>query len=145
MKATLLTEEEIYGKNKLDIIKKYGIRVRVTDFAIATGVFVPNFEEKTGWFYLKTPYYGNVRAISFEGNERWNLINGRDVGVLPVLEFLSINEIFDLGKEVTKDKLKLGYYADNALLDDEQRMWNDALNNTNLRKCGQYYIRFCKL
>lgn len=69
MKITLLTEEEVFGENKLDIIEKYGTKAKVTDFAIATGVWVPDLDLKTGWYYLKTPYNGYVRAVSPSGDK----------------------------------------------------------------------------
>lgn len=68
MKVTLLTEEEVFGENKLGIIKKYGTQAKPTDFAIATGVWVPDIDLGTGWYYLKTPYNGFARAVSNYGD-----------------------------------------------------------------------------
>ena len=37
---TFLTEDQITGQNKLDIIKEYGIKCTTTDFSILLGVYV---------------------------------------------------------------------------------------------------------
>lgn len=35
MRTTFLTEDQIWGNNALDVIKKYGIKTGLTDLAIA--------------------------------------------------------------------------------------------------------------
>lgn len=42
MDATFLTEEQIWGDDALDVIKKYGTVVGATDLAIALGAYMGN-------------------------------------------------------------------------------------------------------
>lgn len=74
---TLLTEEQIYGKNQLDIIKKYGSKCAITDFAILLGGYVAQdyytsegktLKDRTGWWWTKTPAYDNARVVDKNGD-----------------------------------------------------------------------------
>ena len=39
-KSTLLTEDQIWGDNSLDVLKKYGTRVACTDLAVLLGAWL---------------------------------------------------------------------------------------------------------
>lgn len=64
MKLTLLEEEQIFGKNRLSIFDKVGVRAAITDYAIALGGFVADgyytecgnntLEDRTGYYWTKT-------------------------------------------------------------------------------------------
>lgn len=140
MKATLLTVNETFEDGKLDIIKEMGTKAKATDFAIATGVWVPNLEDRFAPYYLKDPYEGFARAVSSSGKKDWNIAYRRLGGVRPALKFSSIDEINSNGVRVGENKLKLGVYVDNALLKDDQNDWTNALSSGTLRECGKYTI-----
>lgn len=141
MKVTLPKVDEIYGENKLDIIKVMGTKAKATDFAIVTGVFVPNLENRFAPYYLKNPCEGYVHAVSYSGiDKHYHATTNRSVGVRPIIEFESIDEILDLGGVIEDDKLKFGAYAYNALLKNEQREWTNVLANKNLKECGKYTL-----
>lgn len=38
---TFLTEKQVFGNNKLDIINRYGAKCAVTDFSILLGAYIP--------------------------------------------------------------------------------------------------------
>ena len=74
MECTFLEMNEIKGENQLEIFKRYGTKAKVTDYAIATGVYVDDsiclgntsLENRTGWYWTKTPDGDNdARAVSF--------------------------------------------------------------------------------
>ena len=61
---TFLTEEQIFGNNQLDILKKYGTKCAMTDFSILLGGYVSstnytsegkNLKDRTGWWWTKSP------------------------------------------------------------------------------------------
>ena len=59
---TFLTEEQIFGNNRLDIISRYGERCAITDFSILLGGYVLSNcytsegntgKDRTGWWCRK--------------------------------------------------------------------------------------------
>lgn len=63
MDFTFLTEKQIFGYEKLDILKKYGAKCAITDFSILLGGYVSkkNYtsegntrNERTGWWWTET-------------------------------------------------------------------------------------------
>lgn len=67
-----LKEEQIFGKNKLDIFEKYGTKCAITDFAILLGGYVAtgfytnegsSRKDRTGWWWTQTPEDNNARVV----------------------------------------------------------------------------------
>lgn len=138
MKARLLSYDEIFGKNKLDIIREKGIQAKTTDFAKATGVWVSS--EGNVVYYLKTPHNGFV-YVGYMGISDYRCTDGRNIGVRPVLEFSSIDEIFKYGGEILEgNKLRFGTYSNNAILKIDQEKWTNKLNSGMLEGCGSYTL-----
>ena len=59
---TFLTEKQVFGDNKLDIISKYGTKCAMTDFSILLGGYVSSDyytsegntrKDRTGWWWTK--------------------------------------------------------------------------------------------
>lgn len=80
---TLLTYEQIFGDEPLDIIKKYGTKCAVTDFSILLGISyaddiytnegkeTEDKKERTGWWWTKTSYPGyssGARVVDDDGH-----------------------------------------------------------------------------
>ena len=70
---TFLTDEQIYGNNKLDIISRYGTKCAITDFSILLGGYVSQDrytsegntrKDRTGWWWTKTPYNNDARVVN---------------------------------------------------------------------------------
>ena len=67
---TFLTDEQIFGNQQLDIIKKYGTKCAITDFSILLGGYVNRDYSTsdnisgTGYWWTKTPYDGNARVVT---------------------------------------------------------------------------------
>lgn len=140
MKARLLTFNEISGKYRLDIIRKKGTTAKATDSAKATGVWSDG--KGNAVYYLETPYDGGsgyVIAIEEHGYNFSSSTSRRQNGVRVVLEFESINEIFEYGGEILEgNKLRLGTYSNNAMLKDDQERWSHRLCSGKLEVCGKY-------
>ena len=70
---TFLEENQVFGKQKLDIFEKYGPRAAITDFSILLGGYVSldyyvkyrdRLDDRTGNYWTKTPDGENyVRVI----------------------------------------------------------------------------------
>ena len=45
---TFLTEEQIFGSNQIDVIRKRGTKAAITDFSILLGAYVSNYEHVNG-------------------------------------------------------------------------------------------------
>lgn len=68
---TFLTEEQTFGDNQLDVLKKYGTSCAITDFSILLGGYVSNYytsegenlKNRTGYWWTKTPYSNNARVV----------------------------------------------------------------------------------
>lgn len=100
---TFLTEEQIFGSNQLDILKKYGTKASITDFSILLGGFVVDDEyssegtslkDRTGWWWTKSPDGDNdARAIDDDGDGFWSDVGKRDGGVRPALPYSLISSI----------------------------------------------------
>ena len=75
---TLLTEEQCFGDKELEILKKRGTKVAITDFAILLGGYVSNdyhidsdssLKGRTGWYWTKTDDGDNdARVVNGCGN-----------------------------------------------------------------------------
>lgn len=98
---TLLTFEQAYGFDKLDIIKKYGTKAAITDFAILLGGSVSsnyyivdeNTKQKTCWWWTKTEYNDNAACIfNANGNRRYNYDTSRTGGIRPAIPYSDIAE-----------------------------------------------------
>lgn len=69
---TLLTEEQIFGDKQIDVLKKFGTKCAISDFAILLGGYVnsdtytsegDSLKNRTGWWWTKTPYDNDARVV----------------------------------------------------------------------------------
>lgn len=75
MKATFLTEEQIWGNDALPSIKEYGTKTPASDFAVICGVMMGPAGDKTSddkrscvvWS-ASSNAYGNVRVVHYYGD-----------------------------------------------------------------------------
>ena len=99
---TFLTEEQIFGNSKLEILKKYGTRCAITDFSILLGGFVSSdyytsegntLKNRTGWWWTKTSYGDDVRVVLCDGDRTCYDVDIRHGGARPALPYSSISKI----------------------------------------------------
>lgn len=94
-KWDLLTYDQIYGSKQLDIFKKYGTKVAITDFAILLDGFVLNnyhvdggykLNDRTGQWKIRKSFHDNHDSIiDHRGYRNNSLETDRQSGPLPVL------------------------------------------------------------
>lgn len=142
MKATLLTVNDLYGYGGLNTINNIGTKAQSTDFAMATGV-------KDSKYYLKTTSTNsrnleNYKCTFYIVDKNGRVIRRRfqdeTIGIRPVLEFSSIEEMDLLTERIGTDKIKCGEYAEDSFSEDEQNKWEDEANLGLLEKCGSYTL-----
>lgn len=147
-KFTFLTEEEISGSKKLDVIEKRGLKAAITDFAILLGGFVSNdyhidgksgLEDRTGFYWTKTDDRDNdARAVYDDGIVGSNDVDERNVGIRPALTFSSISEIItNRVSERAKDgiyEIVYGYYPKTAVDKKSQKKLEREFEYGNLTK-----------
>ena len=96
---TFLTDEQIFGNDQLDILKKYGTKCAITDFSILLGGYVSELytsdgisgKDRAGSWWTKTSFNG-IGHLLFPNTFGVVRLDGatRDVGVRPVLSYSSI-------------------------------------------------------
>ena len=75
MQTTLMTEEQIWGSNALDIMKDYGTQTGITDLAIALGGWRSDSYTDVEGDYTCYPWSasatcnGNVRVVNNGGDK----------------------------------------------------------------------------
>ena len=78
MNTTLLTEDQIWGNQALDVMKKYGTRTALTDLAIVLGGLMGRSTttsegERSGYVWsASASAYGGVRAVDYVGDENFS-------------------------------------------------------------------------
>ena len=86
---TLLSEEEICGEGKLDVLKKCGLSARITDLAILTGGSYKknSSKEKLGYYWVQRSQLDGNRAsiIRPECDSITCPITDQDISIRPVI------------------------------------------------------------
>lgn len=147
---TLLTEEQIYGKNQLDIIKKYGSKCAITDFAILLGGYVAQdyytsegktLKDRTGWWWTKTPAYDNARVVDILGISGWNYVDKRNGGARPALTYSTISSITSNGVRGRSEvkEVQYGEYPQTIVDEIHSRELERLYNNGALKTTGKKY------
>ena len=150
MELTFLTEEQIFGDDKLDIISKYGTKCAITDFAILLGgVVSSNFytsegntlKDRNGCWWTKTPYNDDAHVVNTYGHSYWNFVNCRHSGSRPALSYSSIRSISMKGvrDNFGIKEVEYGEYPQWVASENISRELERAYNNGNLRTTGKSY------
>ena len=148
---TFLTEEQIFGDNKLKILKKYGTRCAITDFSILLGGYVSSDyytsegntrKDRTGWWWTKSSDGdNNARIVGEGGTSDWACVDRRYVGARPALPYSSIQSISSngvRGKSGIKE-IEYGEYPQTIVDENYSSELESAYNNGNLRTTGKTY------
>ena len=99
---TFLTQEQCFGSDKLDILKKRGTKAAITDFSVLLGGWVSSehvendssLEGRTGYYWTKSDDGDNdARVVDDNGSSPYNNVYGRSGGARPALPFSSISSI----------------------------------------------------
>ena len=100
---TLLSKEQIFGYDRLDIFKKENVKAAMTDFAILLGGFASNsvhassgndLEDRTGYYWTKSSDgAGGVRAVDYDGSRICRNPYRCHVAFRPASLYSDINQI----------------------------------------------------
>lgn len=136
-----LTLDEISGKNKLDVLKRYGMLTKITDFALLLGcrsarlfAMPPDLPDSLWW--TSSNESKNIVTINYNGYNGCSEPQLRSVGVRPVIPYSFIkkhsNSVLD--KESNIHQIEFGYIPQDVA---------DKLTSMKLE--GLYKIKKLKL
>ncbi|MBR3209370.1 MAG: hypothetical protein IKF82_03785 [Bacilli bacterium] len=150
---TLLSKEQVFGKQKIDVIKKMGTKCAVTDFAILLGAVVSRGirmdddnslkGRTTEWYLLSSNNVLDVNSVAMFDGFLWTYANERSGGIRPVLPYADIPGVLKKAKRNNQGVLEVEYgeYPQYAPGFDIQRTLADEFSKGTLRKTGKTYTR----
>ena len=154
LELTLLSDEDIWGNDSLNVFHKYGTIAAITDLVILTGGYcddsctymVPDdhsLKGRTGWFYTRTASIdGDVRGVDLDGSRGWDDRFKRTGAVRPALLSSSIfSQIFPnrvRGYDGVEE-VEYGEYPQYAPDARMQRILTDKYRSGSLLKTGRTY------
>ena len=147
---TFLTEDQIFGNNQLDILKKYETRAAITDFSILLGGFVASGlytsegnsgKDRTGWWWTKTPYKNDARVVFIYGDRDWYRVTERYGGARPALPYSSISQIAGSGVSGANGILEVEYgeYPQTVVSEEFSKTLEEAYSNRTLNLTNKKY------
>ena len=139
----LLSQEEVFGDGKTDVIRTIGAECTVSDFAIVSGADIGD-GRTCMWFLSSSSDYGDVCAVDRDGNRRMAYPDSRG-GMRPVLECADLSQLdCSTARDISGfEGARYGEYpqyaADRELSGIlEQEFSEGRLIKTGKRYCSQY-------
>ena len=150
---TMLTKEQTFGENELDIFKKRRTKSAVTDFSILLGAYVSGYNVdndsslagRTGYYWTKTDEGGiYVRIVSPLGSSYHSSGKSRNSGARLVLPFSSISDIPTNGEKGKRAKdgileVEYGYYPQKAAPEYIQKKLEKAYKSCTILRTENGY------
>lgn len=148
---TLLSYEQTFGSQQIDVIKKMGGKCAISDFAILLGAYVSSdchvdgdnsMRGRTGWWYLSSSNGdGDGRAVDKVGDRSWTYAGKRSGAVRPALPFSNISDISLNGVKGRHGFLEVEYgeYPQYAVDTNLGRILDDSFQAGVLRRTGKTY------
>ena len=150
---TFLTQEQCFGSDKLDILKKRGTKAAITDFSILLGAYVSDYhidndsslEGRTGYYWTKSDDGDNdARVVNDSGYRSYNSVDKRSGGARPALPFSSISSIPTNGESGKRARdgileVEYGYYPQKAVSRDMQERLERAYRSGSISKTRNSY------
>ena len=150
---TFLTEEQCFGDDQLNILKKRGVKAAITDFSILLGGKVSNcyidnddsLEGRTGYYWTRSDDGDNdARIVDEDGDRNCHSVDSRNGGARPALTFSSISNIPTNGEsgKRARDRIyevEYGYYPQKAAPRDMQEILERAYRNGSISKTRNSY------
>ena len=152
-KFTFLTEEQCFGRDKLDILEKRGTKAAITDFSILLGAYVSDhhidndssLEGRTGYYWTKSDVgYSDARMVDITGSRYFNIVDKRFGGARPALPFSEVSSIPTNGESGKRARdgileVEYGYYPQKAVSIDMQERLERAYRSGNISKTRNSY------
>ena len=136
----LLSQEQVFGEKRIDLISAIGTECSVSDFAVISGADVS--ENGTGkWFLSSASGYGDVCTVDQDGNQRMSYATAHG-SMRPVIE---CPDITALPCRTVKDisgfeEAEFGEYPQNTADRALSRTLEQEFNEGRLIKTGKKYI-----
>ena len=149
---TFLTQEQCFGSDKLDVLKKRGTKAAITDFSVLLGGWVSSehvendssLEGRTGYYWTKSDDGDNdARVVNADGRA-CSTVRERDGGARPALPFSSISSIPTNGESGKRARdgileVEYGYYPQKAVSRDMQERLERAYRSGSISKTRNSY------
>ena len=160
---TFLTEEQVFGDEQLDVLKKYGTKCAITDFSILLGGCVldenrtdydaseycvsdgNSKKDRAGLWWLRTLHKGmigyGVCCVSLFGHKKMLYDNWRDVGARPSLPYSSISSVCSNKVRGRNGILEVEYgeYPQTVVSEELAKTLESAYLNRTIKKPGKSY------
>ena len=142
---TFLTEEQVFGENKLEIFKDdANITAKMTDFANLFDISSDFDNELNKSYWTKSSCYAKgVHIVSFAGSQSATIPSFNDTGARLVLPLSSISDAYrNTEKIINKSgfiEVEYGYYPQDYLDDDEQMILDSYYKKNKLKLTGNKY------
>ena len=150
---TFLTQEQCFESDKLDILKKRGTKVAITDFSVLLGGWVSSehvenddsLEGRTGYYWTKSDDGDNdARVVDDGGCRNDDSVNKRTGGARPALPFSSIGSIPTNGESGKRARdgileVEYGYYPQKAVSKDMQERLERAYRSGGVSRTKNRY------
>ena len=156
-KFTLLSEEEIFGSQEIDIISKMRGRCAISDFAILLGAYVSeddfikddsSLKGRTTWWWTRSSDgNGHVHNVTKVGSRYLDEAGKRSGAVRPALPFSSISDISPNGVRGRSGFLEVEYgeYPQYAVDTRLARTLDSEYSAGRLKKTGKTYTTDSRL
>lgn len=146
-KLTILTEEQVYGDNKLNIFNVIDPKAAVSDTAILRGAYVSDYHVdndsslggRTGYYWLQNLYKDrDARVVDRIGSSDWEFCFERDGGVRAALPYSQIKNLPHTIKTRSDglEEITYGYYTGRAVDCIMQQILAFAYNSRTLKNIG---------
>ena len=148
---TFLTEEQVFGDKKLDILKKYGTKAAISDYAILLGGAVSSdyytsegytLKDRSGylWWTKSTGENKYARVVNACGDRDWYWVSRRISSARPAFPCLSISNY--VTNKITKNGIlgiEYGEYPQTIVDEKISDELEKAYNNKSLKTTGKTY------
>lgn len=147
----MLTREEVFGSQKIDIIDKMGTKCAVSDFAILLGANVSDQEfalnntslksRTTTWFLASQMKMGVAFTINTDGHVKWTSPTDRFPAIRPVLEYQTFSDkLVKNSKEISMPlEIEFGEYPQYAVSHCLAQQLEASFLTGNLQTTGKTY------
>ena len=143
----ILTKDQVFGNNILDIFKINGSEAVITDFAILLGGYFKTrdtLSDRVGNYWIDTEViHGNLK-INYVGFEHEDAVSARSNGIRLAKDIKSIDKVPSNNKEVkcvdeNFYKVEYGYFPQMSANKNEQEKLNEMFDRKLMKKTGNIY------
>ncbi|MEG1312905.1 MAG: ATP-binding protein [Bacilli bacterium] len=148
---TFLTEKQLFGNKKLDILKKYGMIMPITDFAILLGALVgyncyssdgKDLKNRSGYYFSSSiAGCSSVRSVDKEGGKSWNNYFYHNYAARPASLFSDIKLISPNVERGANGLLEIEYgeYPQYVVSESQNRTLEESYRINGMKKTGKTY------